>query len=432
MAFGFDSYFNDDKKKQEMQNMARDGYQITGAPPTVGSSEASTSGVQMGAENSPTNNQKSQGTGYINFDRYTKANEGNNFADQFAGKLSNDMETAKQRQKQSADAFSNQVNQSMSKAPTQSQIDNAIADPTKADASEYQKWMTQKYDGPADFSQNQKAWQAYSQGLQEKSRALGSKGGEMALLQNYFGRPRYSDGAKGLDAGLIQANAGDRLNQFTQNVAQNTVDSNRRVNELNALAGVGADQVALGAKNARKAIGLDDQGRVLRGEGSGALGGYLDQLDSYLKGENDKRHQSQQEAMNYYGNQYKNTMDTYGVDPSKYFSSGDDLTLDQAMTDEQRARLRALENLANIENKASDPSKKRQAGNAFNFDEARFNNDIKSQKADFDQKMKSVWDQYFSDPINNPLADWQGRQKANEILEQYGFDPRTGKRKKVG
>ena len=228
MPFAFDLLDEQQKKAQQQQ-------QGEGAPAMTGGGLSFGAGSPQAQPQQEKGTQK-QGSGFVGLDQYMNANKGNKFGNQFTGKVQGSLDSAKQSLDQGAQGFTNASNQGSTKwndvqGQVKGIVDNAGDGTTKDDAAKIQGYQTAKYQGPESFLGTSFGTQAQGsvQKASQQANALQSEGGRFALLDQYFGRPKYNMGEKSLDNLLVQntpgvaaraQNIGEQAKQFSTTASQ--------------------------------------------------------------------------------------------------------------------------------------------------------------------------------------------------------------------
>lgn len=349
-------FFYDPNLDKENQEQDASSLNISGASPTY---------EENGDANQPSNNNQGLNTGsnFQNLDKYLKTNNAQDFGQKFQGKVSDQVQGAETQMSEAGNQFKNQV-QSANALPTDTQINQAITDPSKADAKQFQTWQSQSYQGPKDISETQDLWNKYWSGAnqaQTNTKLLGTEPGRFTLLDQYFGRPAYNFGEKSLDNLLYQESGlGNQTKALQDQAAQLTTKGQDQAQTLRNEAGKRAGEVEQNKNQVRAAIGLDDKGSVIEGEKAGAIGKEWKAVNDQLTQANQARQAKQAEMQNALNTQMFNddqiaalglSPDQHlykGINPADFFTKGADLNRDQVMTPEQRARIQALSNLAGI------------------------------------------------------------------------------------
>ncbi len=325
------------------------------------------------------------------------------------------MGQAQQNQAKAADQFKEQVNSS-NYVPDQSQVNSAIANPTSADPKAFQTWESQSYGGPHSLADSPSLQNQYTSGLNRantSAKELGSEAGRFSLLDSYFGRPSYSFGEKSLDNLLAQeGGAGKQARNLQNQAATLQGQSTQQAQELQNLASQRAGQVEQSKNYARGAVGLDENGQVIRGANAGALGKQYDSAQAALDQQNQERghinktlqgdlsrHALSADDLKSLG--LDNTA-TYGIDPGNYYSPGNDLTINQTLTPEQRSYIQALSGLAGVTDTFASGAAQDKT-DPYSFDKARFGNDVSASKAGFEREYGDVVSQVKNDPALDGL-----------------------------
>lgn len=239
MPFSFDLL---DQEQQKKKDQTEDGAQ--GAPAMTGGGDSfggSSSAPQPGAPKGTSQ----QGSGFVNLDKYMTANQGNNFGGQFTGKVQGDVNQAKQTLDSSATGFTDASNKGTTRwndvgDTVKGIVDNAGDKTSPDDVSKFQGYAGSKYQGPDNFSGSAygtKAQGALQKGSQEAG-ALQSEGGRFALLDQFYGRPKYTTGEKSLDNLLVQNTPGvaARSAGIDNQAKQLTASSGQTTQNLDNLA----------------------------------------------------------------------------------------------------------------------------------------------------------------------------------------------------
>jgi hypothetical protein len=328
---------------------------VSGAPQTA----------QPGGGGAAPGNQQKQlntGSGFQNLDNYLNANKEQNFGGQVLGKVQGEVQGARNDMQAGADSFRNTVTQ-QNQTPTGEQISGAIANPGQADAKAFQGWQNQQYQGARDLSGNQAANNQYWNGTSKadtSTRLLGSEPGRFSLLDSYYGKPSYNFGEKSLDNLLLQTpTLGRQTNQLKTQVAGLKQEGKTGADALSSFAGGVSGQVDKSRQATRSAIGLDDQGQVIRGQGAGALGSVQDQIEADYKVKlgqgkalgsafdaDSPEKAFTQDQLSGLGLSAEDRL--YNLKLRDYYDPAE-ITRDQAANPEQRTRLNALSQLAGID-----------------------------------------------------------------------------------
>ncbi len=368
------------------------------------------------------------GSGFQNLDSYLNTNNAKQFGQQVVGKVGDQVTDAKTHQNEAASQFQNQV-QSANVLPSNEQVNQAIANPEKADQNAFQSWMKEQYTGPKALSESQAAWNQYWGGTNQANTSaglLGNEQGRFSLLDQYFGRPQYNFGEKSLDNLLVQrGGVGNDIRQVqgqAQALNQQGKDQERN---LQGVASQRAGAVEQNKNNVLNAIGVDSKGQVVtEGSGKGAIGREYQDVYDRLAMLNSQRQLTQRDVQDALksgkltSEQIKQlglngNESIYDLDLNKYLTLGQDLTRDQAMSPEQRARIRALSQLAGVQDTFAQ-NEGSETAPAYTFDRARYLADV----ANAEERYKQDYEGTARDAGQGgtPTTLENARQK---ILEAY-------------
>lgn len=236
MPFAFD-LLDEQQKKAQQQQQGEGAPAMTGGGASFGSGQAQSSGPAEKGTNR-------QGSGFVGLDQYMNANKGNKFGNQFTGKVQGSLDSAKQSLDQGAQGFTNASNQGSTKwndvqGQVKGIVDNAGDGTTKDDAAKIQGYQTAKYQGPESFLGTSFGTQAQGsvQKASQQANALQSEGGRFALLDQYFGRPKYNMGEKSLDNLLAQNTPGvaaraQNIGAQAKQLSANAQNQNQQLDNL--------------------------------------------------------------------------------------------------------------------------------------------------------------------------------------------------------
>ncbi len=372
--------------------------QISGSSPTSdpSGSTSSSGGSQTKGANT--------GSGYQNLDSYINTNDPQKFGQEVVGKVQSDVDTAKQNQSTASDQFKSQV-ASANNVPTSEDVNKAIANPTGANAQDFQKWQSQSYTGPKSLGEAPDAWNQYWSGTNKadtSTKLLGSEPGRFALLDSYYGRPSYSFGEKSLDNLLLQhGGIGRETKDLQGQAAQLKSQGETQAKSLQDIASAKAGEVEASRNATRAAVGLDSTGQVIRGAGAGALGQQYDSIDAATTAANNARNQAGSEFNSHIasGNLDDQDWKSLGIDQNqslyninlndpRYYTAGNALTKENVMTPEQQAYIKALSQLSGVSDSYGNGTLSGK-GSDYNFNKDALMSDINTQKAQYD----SDWNQ---------------------------------------
>lgn len=339
-------------KKDDEENQP----QISGASPTT--EKDGTGADPSGSAGTQTK------SGFTNIDKYLNANDATGFGKQFVGNVQGEIDEARGSQSTAGEGFK-QRSSTSNALPTETDVNSAIANPTAADPTQFQKWITEKYSGPRSLGDTQDLYNQYWGGVQKAKTStdlLGSEGGRFSLLDSYFGRPKYNFGEKSLDNLLVQhSGAQNQQRGLQEQAAQLKTAGNEQEKDLQNFASQRSAAVDASRGKTRAAIGVDDAGNIIRGEKAGAIGKEIGAIDDAVAMKNDERKmqyddiernlksgQLTPEQMAQYG--LHSGLDIFDLDlaGSRFLQKGEDLNQDHLLTDDQRKKIRALEGLAGI------------------------------------------------------------------------------------
>lgn len=413
-------YFDDENlnKQNDPNNNSPAQVQISGASPTTDAAGKVTD------ENSGQNKELNTGSNYQNLDKYVSGNNPQQFGQQFYGNVQKDVDTAKKNQTDAASQFQQQVS-SASQTPTTDQVNQAIANPTSADAKQFQSWENQTYTGPHSLAESQDLNNKFWSGTQKantNAQLAGSEPGRFTLLDSYFGRPDYGFGQKSLDNFLVQQSGlGGQQKGLQNQAAQLMGQGKSQVDQLTNAASQAAGNVANSAQNVRNAIGVDANGQVIvdpNAAGYGAIGKQYAAVNNSLTQANANRTNQWNQLTSHLASGQltpeesqalgiSNGQQLYGVDPSAYLHRGNSLTAQQVMTPEQQAQIQALSKLAGVTDTfAANPLQA--AGSAYSVDTSGLQNAVSGQQAAYTNATHNT-------QVQNPWAT-PGLKNASDVL----------------
>lgn len=404
---------NLDPEKENQTSQVSSGVQLSGASPVAAPSGST----------APNPQSAKSGSGFQNLDKYLSMNQAQNFGGQVLGKVSDQIQGAGAQMSSAADQFKSQVG-AANALPSTEDVNKAIANPGGADAKQFQTWENQSYAGPKSLSENQDVWNKYWSGTKQAQTSaglLGNEAGRFTLLDQYFGKPTYNYGQKSLDNLLMQQSGLGKQTQDLQNQAtQLQATGTQKAQELSDVAATRVGEVDKNRAQVRSAIGLDAQGNVIQGTGAGALGKQWADVQAQLDAANaaraaDTARLQQGLSQNALSGADLNALgltagqNTYGVDLSKYFTAGPQLTRDQVMQDPQRNYIQALSQLAGVTDTFASGTKSA-ANPEYNYNTAGLQSDIKGAQGLYESALR-----------NTPVTfNWGGAQKSDTLqnLEQ--------------
>jgi len=331
---------------------------VSGGAPIANTSGPATATAASQKSKTPTN--------FANLSEYLRVNKPQEFGSQVAGKIGEDVNQAQNTLANSESQFKERAD-----ANTVTDKNNLIGQvgtaPEGIDKAAFTGLRDAEYKGPANFSDTQDLYnQTTGQAGAAAGKANASKteGGRFALLDNYFGKPSYSQGQKSLDNLLIQNddNSKQAFSQMQQNATALQSKVGQTTQQLGEYGNTAKQKTVDTRAAARGALGIDDAGNLV--EGTGAIGGtqkdIADQFASrkaaqaaddtairqaLTSGDYSKLTPAQLAVV---GQQAQNGEGNYGVDATKYLSKAE-LTAQNTQSPEQQRRLAALGSLAGMD-----------------------------------------------------------------------------------
>lgn len=358
--------------------------------------------------NSPTTaggdaDKKSSGA-FTNLGSYLDANKDQQFGQQVAGKVQNTVNDANQQLDTTDTTFRGDVDKSTVKKDD-SLLDDIKNDPTKVASDDarlgsFAQMRDATYAGPQHLSDENDLYsstQGKTQKAADTANQTSTEGGRKAYLQQEYGsgvgRYDYTAGQQRLDNLLIQNDPGSR-DAFAnvQNAAKGT---QQRFTDLSSALDAYAQQGKSGTEAARAAargtVGLDEQGNITDDspimQAEKAAEARAAQFNTQKQQEASALQQALK-SLNLSKDQLDklqlSTGQTWGVDPSKYLTTGADATVGNSATADEQARVAALAKLAGKDNTFlpdADQAGKYDPTKANTYDAAAYNNAVNSAKA---------------------------------------------------
>jgi hypothetical protein len=308
----------------------------------------------------PTSQPKGSGR-FADLGEYLRVNQPQQFGQQLASKVGSDVDGAQNALGSAANEFKSRADQSTIQ-DSQGLIGQVGTNPENIDQTAFSGLRDAEYRGPTTF---QSASDLYNQtagaanAAAGKAQASKSEGGRFALLDNYYGRPQYSQGQRTLDNLLVQndPNSQQAFKQIQDNAKNLQANVAQTGNELGAYGTQAKAATESTRKSARDALGLDNAGNLT---GQGAVGEAQSGVNSRLS-EYQQRAQEIQKARD--EGRYSDISPEmasilqqigtpYGVNAGQYLSSTNptELTAAGVTSGDEQARLRALYNLSGIDN----------------------------------------------------------------------------------
>ncbi len=256
--------YYDNFQDQDEQLSNPQGPQLAGASQVVGGGQAQVSNAP--ASKGPTSSERFQ-----NLNAYLDANQGNQFGQKFADSVQADVAKGGQAQSQATGQFQNLANSGAVNQNT-SLVNEAVSDPTRfindqQKVDQFKQQRDAQYKGPNSYADAgdiyQKAAGATTKALDVAEKGQ-TEGGRFALLDNYFGRPEYSQGQKSLDNLLVSGN--DNATQGLAQARKNAQDQMTAFQEQSKSLSDYASQKRGETENtqsyARSALGIDSAGNL--------------------------------------------------------------------------------------------------------------------------------------------------------------------------
>lgn len=173
---------------------------------------------------------------FQNLQNVLKANQGNTLGQSISGRIGGMTEQARSEVDKSRQAFQQQTAQAFK--PFEGGRDfyrGAIAKPTEAvdnqaDFERFQTIAKGQYGGPTGLA-NTEELQRQAEAVRKTAALTASEGGRESILSNFFSRPSYTSGQRGMDQLLLQTDP-NQLRELARTRAQATA-AGRAVDEGN-------------------------------------------------------------------------------------------------------------------------------------------------------------------------------------------------------
>lgn len=261
---------------------------------------------------------------FADLGEYLRVNQPQEFGQQLAGKIGQDIDQGQQTLQDASNQFGERVDAATIR-DNQGLIDQVSTAPELIDPDQFATLRDAQYQGPRSLAETPDLYnqvQGASGSAVGKAQASGSEAGRFALLDNYFGRPEYSQGQKSLDNLLVQAdpNSQQAFDQMRANAKQLQDSTNQAGVDLNARAGQARQQTQDTRQAARGALGIDDVGQLT---GSGAIQSSLAPVDERLTQQQQRLSQIQ-DIMGQYGDSTAASqltpemLELLGIDPAQF------------------------------------------------------------------------------------------------------------------
>lgn len=434
-----------------------------------GQAPAMTSGGMSFGAGSPTaagpksaQGAQKQGSGFVNLGQYMQANKGSGFGQQVAGQVKQGVESAGQQLQQGAQQFGEASNKGRTRwGDVQGEVQGALAGAGDKTSDEQvkriQDYAKAQYQGPESFGQS--AYGAGAMGAVNKAgqeaKAFQSEGGRFALLDQYYGRPKYTQGQKTLDNLLLQnaPGAGARAQAIGNQAKQLQSQAGQTEQQMANLAAQNRQATADTAAQTRGAVkGAQDQfsqdlnkryqdfqaqqaknyADLQKQYGSGALSqkafemmgvaptAHSDYLASFRQQHPDTANMSDDQLQTILQSLGQvDPTSTMGLDLNTYLQQGQQTNLGQFASDQDYARSLALQKIAGDEGGPLSAQDRALAGSAEKlaspaFNKEAYQRDLAERKAAYQQAANGLMGRAFSENI--------GDDQWNALFNQYGLN----------
>lgn len=414
MAYVDDTLLEDDQNQQE------------GGPALAASGAGQTT---KSATQSPQDIAKRGSGNFQNLGEYLRVNAPQQFGQKVAGKIGDEINSADQTINQAQTDFQSRVDNNAVR-DTDNLTGQVATDPRQVNQDQFAKLRDAQYGGPSSLYDTEDLAarvQGAAGSAVGKANASQSESGRFALLDSYFGKPKYTQGEKTLDNLLIQNDPGSQqaFQQMRQNADQLNNRSKQIAPESEQYAAQGRATTEATRNAARNALGIDNSGNLT---GTGAIGSIKGQLPTRTTDKNAALAKQYQDAValaaqNKFGltPEFLSAMGIsgdrgYGVDPSQYVSQNPSLNENQVVSQDEAGRLRALEGLANAGPLLSDYSHAGEADNAkaYSFDKNAYQGNVASQKASYENALA---------PISKNISDLTSQIESLQRHPPIWLDP---------
>ena len=396
------------------------------------------SGILTGGTGAPADSQKPSSSGsFTNLQSYLDANtdQAAKEGSDISSKLSGEAKGATDQLSADQSNFSNQVSQG-GVTPDQNIVDQAVSNPTAVanDPNQYSQFQNQynaQYTGPKDLS-SQSDFQDTTSKFNKASQDLTStqtESGRQGLLNQVYGRPDYNQGEQNLDQLLLENN------KSSQDALSGTYNQWRGISDQLGTAQTGAQSLA--TQRAADTQTAQQYAQTQLGQANTTFQGNLTSgLASAQKAQGDSYQKIKQDigSNSLTPDEYtKLGLSTgqavYNVDPTKYVSQANPLTLYNYANPQQYAQAAALAKLSGQTNNFLPEQDASQAGtntNPYNFDSAGFQKGVQQYQDQFntDYNTKNV------QPGGNNPVSYQDMQNfssnKNFWVSPTGSGPASG------
>ncbi len=308
------------------------------------------------------------------------------------------------------------------------------SNPQDINVDEFSKLRDAEYKGPNSLSDTADLYnqvQGSAGSAVGKANASKTEGGRFALLDNYFGKPSYSQGQKSLDNLLVQndPNSQQAFDQMrtNANALQNNV--NQAGVDLGNYGVQGKAQTEQTKNAARSAIGIDEAGNQVEGGAlSGAKTGLQSAYEQRLaqqKAQEDayRAALSQRDFAGTQGLGLENNGPLYNLDLGNYLTKPNDLNVQTAASPEQAQRLKALSALAGQQNDLiTDESLvgKYDTEPVVGFDKDAFSRAIEQATSGYQAGLKPIQDTLTKTTDDRNQAINEGNRYAQQFMPDGG------------
>lgn len=388
---------------------------------------------------------------FADLSEYLRVNEPQQFGTQVAGKIGEDVNKAQQSLNNAEGQFKERAD-SATVQDNQNLINQVGTAPESVDKAAFTGLRDATYKGPENFTDTQDLYNqatGSAKAAAGKANASKTEGGRFALLDSYFGKPSYSQGQKTLDNLLIQNddNSKQAFSQMQQNAQNLQGQVAQTGQELGQYGSEAKAKTAATRQAARGALGIDDSGNLLAGQG--AIGGLQNQVQDQYQAALAKQQADDAAIRNAFatkdfskltpeqaavlnGANYQSDS-YYRVDPTKYLSDAQ-LTQQNVATPEQQARYAALANLADVNNDflpVTDDLGKYAQGGGVGYDFSGLNSALDQGKKSYEQAVNAQQpgNTYLTGPSSpgHDVAGWifsalRGTAPAGSPEQQQAID----------
>jgi hypothetical protein len=407
------AYVSSDPNMQQGQtqdpNVQTNSPQQTGGSNSSGSSGTNTSSGSSapsgksatsggtGAGGNPTPAATSSGS-FQNLQSYLKANQnyngGQGLAGQVGNTLTNNAQAAQSAQDQSAQSTISAANKAAAQYDPNNvsqYVNQALSDPTKADASTFQQYYNGTYNAPTAFDASG-SFQNANANFQTQAGQTGTDSGRMALLQSLYNTPQYSSGQQNLDNLLLTSNSG-QLGQLqnTANTAAKQLGTDYTTQQTNAGNAITQGQAAATAA---------------ANQTQGLFNNYVTQQEGNLNNQVAQTQQQRQDQYNQLVQQAQNGQlssqvmqqlgltsgqNLYGVNASNYLNNNvGTVGIGNVATAADQAKFQALANLSGQTQLANYANPTQQLGNVYTANQAGLQNQLKQNEGTLENAFGGV------------------------------------------